>query len=251
MFTKSLPIWFAMWLGIVVCEPPVPIPQYGVPFNPNGLPTQGGLPPQPLPPLKPPTDIGGPNYYNGNDIGGHGDHDHGQAMAYEFGYQVKDDYSGNNYGRQEKSDGNEVRGEYRVQLPDGRTQIVTYYADWQTGFHADVRYEGQPRYPDQYNINGVPNQLGGPRLDIDTGSNAGVAPGNRYGPPAIDVNQGGFSEVQGGSRYDGRNYDRGYNYNNGGGVGTGYTGVNDGINFDSSYDNYNNRHKPLPVYGSP
>lgn len=76
---QSLPIWFAMWLGIVVCEPPVPIPQYGVPFNPNGLPTQGGLPPQPLPPLKPPTDIGGPNYYNGNDIGGHGDHDHGQV----------------------------------------------------------------------------------------------------------------------------------------------------------------------------
>lgn len=64
---------------------------------------------------------------------------------------MKDDYSGNNYNRQEASDGNQVRGEYRVQLPDGRTQIVTYYADWQTGYHADVRYEGTANYPDQYN----------------------------------------------------------------------------------------------------
>jgi hypothetical protein len=36
-------------------------------------------------------------------------------------------------------------------LPDGRTQIVTYTADWRTGFHADVRYEGVAQFPDQYN----------------------------------------------------------------------------------------------------
>lgn len=47
-----------------------------------------------------------------------------------------------------------MRGEYRVQLPDGRTQIVTYTADWRTGFHADVRYEGVAQYPDQYNQGG-------------------------------------------------------------------------------------------------
>lgn len=74
-----------------------------------------------------------------------------QSEPYEFGYQVKDEYTGTNYDRKEQSDGNQVRGEYRVELPDGRTQIVTYYADWQTGFHADVKYEGEAQYPDQYN----------------------------------------------------------------------------------------------------
>lgn len=72
-------------------------------------------------------------------------------MSYEFGYAVKDQATGNDFGRRESSDGETVRGEYRVQLPDGRTQIVTYTADWRTGFHADVRYEGTPTYPDQFN----------------------------------------------------------------------------------------------------
>ncbi|XP_044766484.1 pro-resilin-like [Coccinella septempunctata] len=93
---------------------------------------------------------GTPNY-DANDYDNH--HENGKPKAYEFGYQVKDDYSGNDYNRQEVSDGNQVRGEYRVALPDGRTQIVTYWADWQSGFHADVRYEGEARYPDQYNNN--------------------------------------------------------------------------------------------------
>ncbi len=40
-----------------------------------------------------------------------------------------------------------VQGEYRVALPDGRTQIVTYHADNEGGFIADVKYEGVPQYP--------------------------------------------------------------------------------------------------------
>ena len=35
------------------------------------------------------------------------------------------------------------QGEYRVELPDGRTQIVTYHADHENGFVADVKYEGE------------------------------------------------------------------------------------------------------------
>ena len=36
-----------------------------------------------------------------------------------------------------------VSGEYRVELPDGRVQIVSYHADHENGFIADVRYEGE------------------------------------------------------------------------------------------------------------
>ena len=39
-------------------------------------------------------------------------------------------------------------GEYRVELPDGRTQIVTYHADHEGGFVADVKYEGVAQYPE-------------------------------------------------------------------------------------------------------
>lgn len=28
---------------------------------------------------------------------------------------------------------------------------VSYHADWQTGFHADVRYEGEAHYPENNN----------------------------------------------------------------------------------------------------
>ena len=33
----------------------------------------------------------------------------------------------------------DISGEYRVELPDGRTQIVTYHADHEGGFVADVK----------------------------------------------------------------------------------------------------------------
>merc|ERR1712212_880679 len=46
--------------------------------------------------------------------------------VYEYGYAVADDYSGANFASNEKRDGYATSGEYRVALPDGRTQIVTY-----------------------------------------------------------------------------------------------------------------------------
>merc|ERR1712238_556023 len=67
---------------------------------------------------------------------------------YHYGYAVTDDYSGANFAQSENRDGVATSGEYRVALPDGRTQIVTYnVGDAYSGYVADVRYEGEAQYP--------------------------------------------------------------------------------------------------------
>ena len=49
----------------------------------------------------------------------------GPPKPYAYAYEVIDPLGSTNFGHREKSDGNVVEGEYRVLLPDGRTQIVT------------------------------------------------------------------------------------------------------------------------------
>ena len=67
------------------------------------------------------------------------------AHPYKFVYQVKDDYSYNNFGHQESSDGKVTSGSYNVLLPDGRTQTVTYKDDGYSGYIADVKYDGHAK----------------------------------------------------------------------------------------------------------
>ncbi|XP_069983683.1 cuticle protein 19-like [Penaeus vannamei] len=62
------------------------------------------------------------------------------GMPYDFGWGVDDPDSGNQFSQKEESDGNVVRGEYRVLLPDGRLQVVRYYDDG-SGFNVDITYE--------------------------------------------------------------------------------------------------------------
>merc|ERR1712212_1316954 len=70
-----------------------------------------------------------------------------EPAVYQYGYAVADDYSGANFASNEKRDGYATSGEYRVALPDGRTQIVTYStADAYSGNVVDVRYEGEAHY---------------------------------------------------------------------------------------------------------
>lgn len=68
-------------------------------------------------------------------------------MPYNFGYAVIDAPTYNNFAHQETADTKAVTGSYRVALPDGRTQIVTYKAD-EYGYVADVKYEGEAKYPE-------------------------------------------------------------------------------------------------------
>jgi len=52
---------------------------------------------------------------------------------YNFGYNIKDAETYANYQREESSDGEVVTGSYKVNLPDGRIQTVTYRAGGKGG----------------------------------------------------------------------------------------------------------------------
>ena len=76
-------------------------------------------------------------------------------MPYDFSWAVKDEPSQNDYAHEEKSDGEVVTGSYRVLLPDGRTQIVTYRVQGDSGFVAEVKYEGEIKTNGNGNGNGA------------------------------------------------------------------------------------------------
>ncbi|XP_065556426.1 cuticle protein 19-like [Artemia franciscana] len=68
---------------------------------------------------------------------------------YQFAWAVKDDYTYNDYAHEQVADDKGyVKGSYRVLLPDGRVQIVTYTADAYSGYNADVQYTGEATYPE-------------------------------------------------------------------------------------------------------
>merc|ERR550539_706726 len=64
-----------------------------------------------------------------------------QPFAYEYG--GADEYGRHFAKTESQEEYGVVQGEYRVELPDGRVQIVSYHADHENGFIADVRYEGE------------------------------------------------------------------------------------------------------------
>jgi len=67
--------------------------------------------------------------------------------VYNYEYGVNDGYSGAVFSQKENRDNYNTAGEYRVNLPDGRVQIVSYTAGPE-GYVADVTYEGVAAYPE-------------------------------------------------------------------------------------------------------
>ncbi|XP_047471372.1 pro-resilin-like [Penaeus chinensis] len=65
---------------------------------------------------------------------------------YDFNYAVNDPSSANDFGHQETRDGDNTQGSYYVLLPDGRLQRVTYSVNGDSGYVADVTYEGEAQY---------------------------------------------------------------------------------------------------------
>lgn len=68
--------------------------------------------------------------------------------GYEWGYGVKDSGTGNQFFHAEKREEGTTKGSYKISLPDGRIQTVTYTADDQ-GFHPVITYEGEAKFPDE------------------------------------------------------------------------------------------------------
>merc|ERR1712076_198142 len=68
--------------------------------------------------------------------------------VYNYQYGVNDANYGPVFSQSEARDNYDTTGEYRVNLPDGRVQIVSYTAG-PDGYVADVKYEGEAAYPDE------------------------------------------------------------------------------------------------------
>lgn len=100
--------------------PPAPAPPPPAPVLPPPAPR-----PRPPPPAPAPAPTQG-----GAMVG----------MPYDFDWQVNDQESGNVYSHNENSDGSVTTGEYRVLLPDGRLQIVSF-VDRGNGYEATVTYQ--------------------------------------------------------------------------------------------------------------
>ena len=66
---------------------------------------------------------------------------------YNYEYGVNSPHHGSVFSQKETRDNYNTAGEYRVNLPDGRVQIVSYSAG-PHGYVADVKYEGEPVYPE-------------------------------------------------------------------------------------------------------
>ncbi|KAL7638452.1 UNVERIFIED_CONTAM: hypothetical protein RMT77_011022 [Armadillidium vulgare] len=81
-------------------------------------------------------------------------------MPYSFEWKVLDEASGNDYSHRQSSDGKVTEGQYEVLLPDGRRQIVVFRVDGDSGYQAEVTYEGEAKPPAVAPGGGMNNMAG-------------------------------------------------------------------------------------------
>ncbi|KAE8573579.1 pro-resilin isoform X2 [Halyomorpha halys] len=123
---------------------------------------------------------GGNGYGRGGTGPSGGDGSEGPPQPFSFSYEVKDAESGNDYSHKADSDGQTVRGEYNVLLPDGRKQKVSYTADNQ-GYNADVQYEGEAKFGGPGGSGGSGGYPSGPSGGFPSGTGTGgTGGGNGY-----------------------------------------------------------------------
>merc|ERR1711892_163809 len=104
-----------------------------------------------------------------------------EPPVYNYQYGVSDDYSGSVFSAQENRNNYDTAGEYRVNLPDGRVQVVSYSAGPE-GYVADVQYEGVAAYPDTKPYVPAPAYKAAPVVRI-----APVAVAQAYAPAPVVV----------------------------------------------------------------
>ena len=84
-----------------------------------------------------------------NNEGSYSDNDNAVPANYDFQWEVKDDYSGNDFGQNEARQGANTQGSYYVLMPDGRRQKVEYKVEGYSGFQAEVSYDGEVNFQEQ------------------------------------------------------------------------------------------------------
>ncbi|XP_047117105.1 pro-resilin-like isoform X3 [Schistocerca piceifrons] len=111
--------------------------QYGAPsYSGDALSTQYGAPSGNAGGLSPV--YGVPGYGYGR--AGAQEDPLAEPANYEFSYSVQDGETLSDFGQEESKQGESAQGQYRVLLPDGRKQIVSYQAD-EGGYRPTVEYQ--------------------------------------------------------------------------------------------------------------